>query len=322
MNRHRRAPRGLTGALLGAAAGFLFVLPAHAYVRTTTETGKQMYWRSPCISVSALTASPPANLIAGQMQHAVQGAADAWNTATMGPEGASRCTALAINVTSRDDAEALVEFHSKPADRKNLIMFRHKTWCREPRDVGEPCYDNNALAITSVFADKKTGQIYEADMEINAVIYSWADVVQGGKPAVNAQDLQNALTHEMGHLIGLDHTCSLAGNRPGVLDHAGQPIPDCVKAVGAVRETTMFAAVIRGDTTRRTLAPDDSLAVCSVYAPTAEPVICDSDVGDSESTGGCAIAAGHIPRGQGFAPFALLSLGLALAGVRRLLRRG
>jgi MYXO-CTERM domain-containing protein len=122
-----------------------------------------------------------------------------------------------------------------------------------------------------VSASTATGVIRDADIEINAFHFSWADLVAHPDLRGNGQpfhDLQNALTHEMGHLIGLDHTCYVQGPPP--LDNTGAPITDCASASAAVVATTMFPSANPGDVEKRTLEPDDRAGVCGIY-PAAAP---------------------------------------------------
>jgi MYXO-CTERM domain-containing protein len=123
---------------------------------------------------------------------------------------------------------------------------------------------------------KSTGVIVDADIEVNAKNFVWGDVaLQPG----TKQDLQSTLTHEMGHLLGFDHTCVMAG-APGAppLDDMGNPVPSCDDASAAVRATTLFPSVTPNDVSKRTLEPDDQRAVCTTY-PASDAGAPDPDAG-------------------------------------------
>jgi len=101
-------------------------------------------------------------------------------------------------------------------DYKNSLVFRTTTWCAPSDAAGTCSYDAAALAITSVFVNKKDGHIRDADIEVNSKNFIWTDL-DIDPTAHGKQDLQNALAHEMGHLVGLDHTCVPAGVEPPYL---------------------------------------------------------------------------------------------------------
>jgi hypothetical protein len=185
-------------------------------------------------------------------------------------------------------------------DQRNSLIFRKDSWCRWDDPVGTCSYDPAALAITSVFVSPD-GKIRDGDIEVNARYFVWTDVLSD--PNSNGkQDLQNALTHEMGHLIGLDHTCIVPGG-PTVdqyghplVDNTGAPVPDCADANQAVKDSTMFPSATPGDTTKRTLSSDDSQAVCDIYPVAQDPKMCPGP--NPPASSGCSTGPGVVPSGS------------------------
>ncbi|MDF1565050.1 MAG: hypothetical protein P1V51_18570 [Deltaproteobacteria bacterium] len=96
-----------------------------------------------------------------------------------------------------------------------------------------------------------TSQLLEADLGLNAVEFNWADET----PAADALDLWSVVTHEVGHLLGLEHAC----DGPG-------PIR-CADAPASIREAALFPAASPGDTSRRRPAADDLAGLRALYGP-------------------------------------------------------
>jgi MYXO-CTERM domain-containing protein len=242
--------------VIAALITALWAPAAGAYVRTVTSMGVPMFWNRTVLELTAYAGDPPAPLTAQDVMIAVKGAADSWSRDRL------PCTSLELRVVASSQASAPVAM-----DGVSRMTFRRSNWCKEPRTEGDTCYDPFALAVTSVFARKNDGEIVDADIEVNAVTFTWSDLVRKPEENVVLQDLQNAITHELGHFIGLDHTCFLAAPRAGSADDRGHEIPSCGQATDDIRATTMFAAVIPGDLDRRSLSEDDRRAVCEIYRP-------------------------------------------------------
>jgi hypothetical protein len=275
---------------------------AEAYVRRTNGSGVPLWWRPRTMSIAGYEQGFDPDLTADQIARAMAEAALQWTT---GNPDLDACTDLALPVTTHDLTEA------PPAiarDGVNTIAAR-QSWE----------YEHLALAQTSLFFVKSTGEILEADLEVNAQDFTWTDV--SSNRGRGLQDLQNALTHELGHFIGLDHPCYLADPSSDETDNAGQPVPSCndVAFDSPIRAATMFPSADAGDTSKRTLSPDDELAVCDIY-PRGMATAGSSGSGPPDDSTGCrcAIDAGPSP----WTPSGHLGAGALALGVGGLVLRG
>jgi hypothetical protein len=284
---------------------FQLTTPAHAYVRAVTDFGVPLWWRSPCISMDIYLGSPPPTLTADQFWKASQLAAQAWS------HGDIACTGVSISMNKKTESTAAVGL-----DLKNVIVFSQDAWCQQstsPEPAAPTCYAANAMAVTTLFKNNTTGEIVDADMEINAVNFAWADLLVNPTLANgNTADFQNTLTHEHGHVIGLTHNCYSANDGPApLMDNTGNPEMVCGSAdvPASVIDATMYPVVATSDTDRRTLSPDDRQAACDLY-PSSQST-CGAGSGQGCSVAGPTSGAPDRAWAVGFG----FCLGLALAAI-------
>lgn len=282
-------------ALAATLSVWLAAPSAQAWCRLTTETdsavgvgacvttGIPLAWRTRCVSYSLFRGGAKDQSVE-QLRAPVRASFDAWTSVT--------CGGSAIEIAAQETEE--LSLCSRPVfnvegGNANVIVFVEDWASREN--------DPSAFAITSVWHDK-TGRIRDADMEVNdqGRVYG----ICPGAGACNVSDIQNVVTHEVGHFWGLAH--SLNG------------------------DATMLATAPIGEIEKRTLAADDIAGICDAYPPGALPETCSfAPEGGFEPTctddgGGCACRVTARDRGRG-APTLLGSLALVALLVARIRRR-
>jgi hypothetical protein len=181
-----------------------------------------------------------------------------------------------------------VEYNQRDGN-VNVLGFRDDAW---PHDN-----NRNALALTTVSFDFNTGEIFDADIEINSSDPAGMPLSTDGGPV--GYDLLSILTHEAGHALGLAH--SVTGDPPTMI-----PVQD------------------PGSTDLRTLDADDEAGICAAYPPSAAPAAtCNpvprhgfaSECKVDQRFGDCALGPGaSAPR---LAALALAAALAALLGLRR-----
>ncbi len=276
--------RALSIASVAVAVGFAagVATEASAYCRSTTCTGEcardelgckidgaKLFWASGCVGFS-LQKDASIHIPMKYFRQVTEKSFVTWSQL----ECDTGLSSLAFSETE-DVACHQTEYNSGGTNA-NIIMFQDTKWIYIGAD--------NTLAKTTVTYDNGTGEIFDADIEVNHANNNFT---------INDDnvdfDLQAVMTHEIGHFMGFDHS-----------DEA---------------TATMNAGYEEGTTDLRSLEPDDIAVACEVYPP-ERPVVCDvtprgglgyecggvatkpptDDGGDGE---GCQMSASPAPGGIG-----------------------
>lgn len=266
-------------------AGCDGVVGARCTPETPSDCGIELSWPADCLSYS-LQADGTRFAALDRVRELVRLGFDQWEGADCGGGATPELTLKETELV----ACAERTFDQTGANA-NLIVFRDDDWPYSQRGV---------LALTTVTYGLDTGQIRDADMEINT-----ADVTFTFDDADPQYDFQSIVTHEAGHFLGLAHS----------------------QEEGA----TMVRDYQKGSLDLRSLAADDVAGVCAVYPPgdpgTCDPTpeggllaecgsVSDGPEEDGGETDGCSVGAGAT---RHLAPGSLLALLLAtaLAAARR-----
>jgi MYXO-CTERM domain-containing protein len=296
-----RPSMDLSQRMHNAVEGVKVLAYPPSYVRTgPTMAGNYLYWESGCVFVTVDSAGTKE--IPGDTEFGIIDAAIAsWNN------GIAGCSYMKIV----NDGKQAVEVGR---DKVNVIKFRDSSWCRpETQDDPARCHPDSAAGITTAtYVDDsgsdRDGAIVDADIELNGVHFAIAVNGNTQGTASCISELQNTLTHELGHLLGLEHTCRAAGDPPRV-DDKGASVPLCTNANNDQQNATMFNFQDCGESKKASLEADDLAGACGVYPKGSDPGTCEKV---DDGGGCCEASAGGNPAG----PLALAGL-VALLWLRR-----
>lgn len=275
---------------------------AAAFCRTRTDPvssddcaaqGPSLYWKNQCVTYALnKAASKKADLT--KARTIVLNSFAAWTATNPLCTPGVRSIELAPTDTSK------VGYDAKNAVNENIVVFRDDSW--PYNDAGNP------LALTTVTFNAETGEILDADIEVNSA--DKGVTAQEPLPATG-YDLQSIITHEVGHFFGLAHS--------------------------HVSGATMEPRYDRGQTGLRTLENDDQKGICTIYPSTdtrttdqpggASMTNVNADSCDTKpatpppsyNDKGCACAEG--PHSSSNAPLAAIALGAFATVIVRRRRR-
>lgn len=252
------------------------------YVNTRTrKSGIPLRWESGCVFIS-YDETGTSHL--DNEAEIMNGVLQTWQTVT------ADCNYLELRVDEAVEANG-------GYDGMNLIVFMDDRWCRPATDEEpEMCYSGAAAALTTLFfvddpGNSRDGAIVDADIELNGVNFAISHEGASNGSAGCMADLANTLTHEVGHLLGLDHTCwDGTGTQP--VDDQGAPVPSCSpeSALSSeIKDATMYNFQTCGETKKSSPEQDDIDAICDLYPLASGPGKCKRV--DIDGGGGCCTIA-------------------------------
>jgi hypothetical protein len=264
----------VTAAVLAA------VLAAYPpYVRTHVDPNDPgshcLYWDQPQVTYHQSNAGNPVTGDAAFI--AIEKAFATWQAQL------NTCGNLTLDEGPRTDARKV----GAPVLGENVVLFR-ETNCADVVPSSDPCWfldtcanvhdcwnhDRSALALTTISFDQPSGRILDADIELNGAGFYFTTVDSpacGGPPysqSCVAYDIQNTVTHEAGHLLGLDHD----GDPASVMNPVAGP----------------------GDLNKRTLDPGSAQFVCDVYPKGKPAQDCVAPAPKDTPPGGCEVGGGSL----------------------------
>lgn len=254
-------------ALLASALVLGSSLSASAYCRTHTcefdgrqvcqvdpvtgcgTGGEPARWDGSCISFAVqVEGSEEEDISAETLRLLVAAGFRSWS------DGECEGGALTPSLTASYRGETVcdqVEYNCGEQN-DNIVMFRD----------GPSALSANTIALSTIIANLRTGEILDVDIEINSQDFDF--YVSPAAPRPGAQDLRLVLNHELGHMLGLSHSTD-----PEALMRAEYEGDDAIPA------------------------RDDMNGMCSVFEPSEEDPTCSLEAIEGE--GACVGTDGVCP---------------------------
>ncbi|MDD9937922.1 MAG: matrixin family metalloprotease [Myxococcales bacterium] len=288
-----------TAAVLVALSGAAMPSEAAAYCRLTTESpspnelcsgeGTPLAWGERCISYSLVQRTqtePPFE--------EVRAAADR----AFGSWAAVGCEQGPIDLSLRQTdalSRCTVPEHNPRGGNIHSVIFLD--------DWEEQGLPGDAFGLTLIWHSPESGEIFDADMLLNETMGRFSVCAESCEPG--QVDLENVITHEAGHFLGLGHS--------------------------RLPSAAMYGESRVGEVSKRNLTDDDVAGICEVFGAAEGGGSCQTDdhaprgglaTGCYEPDDGCAVGTpGDTGVGAGGSGALLILVALGLARRRRL-RRG
>jgi hypothetical protein len=252
-----------------------------------TVGGQPLIWPGACTSF-ALTRQASWQVSEADATTIAQMAFDAWRSVSC--PGTGEPPSIAVAEDFGATSCTLTEY-THTAANANVIAFRDGVW-------PYPDSEDSAVGLTTVSFDSITGEIVDADVEINGTVPLSATL--SNQIPDGTYDLLSILTHEAGHFLGLGHSSD----------------------PGAVMRPVYNA----GTASLRVPNDDDVAGICTIYPPGRNALQCNftpkrgfaDECPLSLSEGGCSFTRGRARGGVGVPATMLVACCVAR---RRALRR-
>lgn len=193
------------------------------------------WWRLE--TVFTLGQVTPGEFALGEVRGLVEEAFDQWMDVDCATTESVNGVIPAVTFGGNSDAVSATRPATAKAEPDNLIVF-----IRSSAEWQRAGNSSTWIAITKIAHDQSTGEIVDADIEINDGGFKFSI---DGSPAAGPDaevDFLSMLVHEVGHFYGLDHS---------LVDTA---------TMYATYQQTPAAA-----TAARTIEQDDKEGVCALY---------------------------------------------------------
>lgn len=216
------------------------------YLQARVDAGVCHHWAADtALEFRIEQTGNPENL--GAEVTAIERSVATWNSALA-------CASVSVTLGARTKRRVTQQ------DDENVILWRfkkctdaapptHACWADGSCANTFDCWDHAdaplALAVTTTTFTTGTGRLVDADIELNwpSYLFTTVDAPPCVKPDVGLQcvatDVEGAMTHELGHALGLAHVCG--------------------------RASTMYFRADLGETSKRTLDPGTALFACEAY---------------------------------------------------------
>jgi len=271
----------ITALMLSLALGAISSAPyARSRVETGDPTSQCLFWTVPQITWYQSTVGNPQTKPAGSEFDAVRRSFESWQSVFAG------CGNLSFAEGGKVDDRKVG--YVVGGENRNLVLFRLRR-CSDVTPTNDACWDDDTcgnkydcwsnggqtIAVTLTTYDEKSGIIYDSDIELNtpSFYFTTSDGGTCNPPLVTTNcvstDVQNTMTHEIGHFVGLDHT-----SYPG---------------------STMNDTARPGETSKRTIDTGSRDFVCTAYPQGQASQACvhptmESNLGRKAAVAGCASA--------------------------------